>query len=74
MPDDKIQSMHGHQGRKKTMHNNGIVGGVYGMAFIGAAVYYIQQAATFWTGVLGIIKAIIWPGMLMYKVLELLKM
>ena len=73
MNDDKTPSTHDHQGRK-AMHNNGFLGGVYGMALIGAAVYYIHQAATFWAGVLGIIKAIIWPGMLMYKVLELLKM
>ncbi len=56
------------------MNNNGILGGVYGMALIGAAVYYIQHAATFWAAVLGIIKAIFWPGVLMYKLLELLKM
>jgi hypothetical protein len=53
---------------------NGMSGGVYGMAFIGAAVYYIQHAATFLAGVLGIVKAIFWPAVLMYKVLELLKM
>ncbi len=49
-------------------------GSIYGFAFLGAAVYYIQQAATFWAGVLGILKAIFWPGVLMYKVMELLKM
>ena len=53
--------------------NQGACGGVYGMAVIGAAVYYLQHAATFWTGVLGILKAIFWPGVLMYKVLMLLK-
>jgi hypothetical protein len=62
-----------NQGGKR-MKDNGIFGGIYGMAFIGAAVYYIQQAVTFWAGVLGIVKAIFWPAMLMYKLLELLKM
>jgi hypothetical protein len=37
-------------------------------------VYYIQQANTFWLGVLGFLKGCVWPAMLMYKVLELLKM
>ncbi len=44
------------------------------MAFIGGVVYYIQHATTFWAWVPGIIKAIFWPAVLMYKILELLKM
>lgn len=56
------------------MKDNGIFGGIYGMAFIGALVYYIQHASTFWMGILGIIKAIFWPAMLMYNLMELLKM
>lgn len=48
--------------------------GVYGLAFIGAVVYYIQHATTFWMGVLGILKAIIWPAMLVYKALEFFNM
>jgi len=49
-------------------------GAVYGLGMIGAAVYFIQHSESFWGGVLGIFKAIFWPAMLMYKVLELLKM
>jgi hypothetical protein len=60
--------------RRKGMKNNGISGGIYGMAFIGAAVYYIQHAATFWAGVLGFFKALFWPAVLMYKLLGFLKM
>ena len=56
------------------MSNNGMFSGIYGMAFIGAAVYFIQHAATFWEGVLGFFKAIFWPAMLIYKLLEYLKM
>ena len=47
---------------------------IYGMAFLGALVYFIQHATTFWEGVLGIFKAIFWPGFVIYKVLELLKL
>jgi hypothetical protein len=54
--------------------NNGIMGTIYGMAFIGAAVYFIQHAATFWLGVLGFFKALFWPAFLMYKLLEYLHM
>ena len=52
----------------------GATGGIYGLAFIGSLVYYIQHATTFWIGVLGVIKALFWPAVLIYKVLEFLKM
>jgi len=56
------------------MNGNGISGGVYGMAFLGAAAYFIRHADSVWAAVLGIIKAIFWPAVLMYKLLGLLKM
>jgi hypothetical protein len=54
------------------MKNCGIMGGsVYGVGFIGAAVYYLQHADSFWMGVLGILKACVWPAMLVYRLLGL---
>lgn len=52
----------------------GTSSGLYGLAFIGAAIYFIGQATTFWMGVLGFLKALVWPAMLVYKLLEFLKM
>jgi hypothetical protein len=49
-------------------------GAIYGMAVIGAAVYYVQHAVTLLAGLVGIFKAIFWPAVLIYKVLDLLKM
>jgi hypothetical protein len=49
-------------------------GAIYGMAVIGAAVYYVRHAVTFLAGVVGILKAVFWPAVLIYKVLDLLKM
>jgi hypothetical protein len=49
-------------------------GGIYGMALIGAAIYYIQHSDTFWMGVVGVLKAIAWPATIMYRALELLSM
>lgn len=43
--------------------------GAYGLGFIGALVYYISTATGFWNGALGVLKAIIWPAMLVYKLL-----
>jgi hypothetical protein len=47
---------------------------VYGLGLIGALVYYIQYADSFWMGVLGFFKAIFWPAMLVYEMLKFLKM
>lgn len=46
-------------------------GGVYGLGFIGAVIYYISTATGFWDGVLGVLKAIVWPAFLVYKLLGL---
>ncbi len=43
---------------------------VYGLGLIGALIYYIQHATTFGMGLLGLGKAIVWPALLMYKVVE----
>ena len=59
---------------EKANSSGAVGGGIYGLAFLGALVYYIQNADTFWMGVIGVLKAIIWPAMLVYKLLEFLKM
>lgn len=45
-------------------------GAVYGFGLIGAAIYFISQATTFWLGVLGFLKAIVWPAVLVYEALK----
>jgi hypothetical protein len=52
----------------------GASGGAYGLGVIGAAVYFIQHATTFWSGALGILKAIVWPAFLVYQALNFFKM
>lgn len=54
--------------------NGAVGGGVYGLAFIGALVYFLQHADTFWMGLLGILKAIVWPALLVYHLLGDLKL
>jgi len=48
--------------------------GFYGLGFIGALVFYLQQATSIWTGLIGIGKAIVWPAFLVYDLLSFLKM
>jgi hypothetical protein len=49
-------------------------GAIYGLGFVGAAVYYLQHAPTFGQGVLAILRAIVWPALLIYRVLGMLHM
>lgn len=42
---------------------------LYFMGFIGAAIYYISTATDFWIGVVGVLKAIVWPAFLVYEAL-----
>ncbi len=51
----------------RAMQNNPQSGAVYGLGLIGAAIYYISTAAGFWMGVLGFLKAIVWPVFLVYE-------
>jgi hypothetical protein len=47
-------------------------GAMYGLGFIGAVIYYIGSAPTFWMGVLGFFKAIVWPAFMVYGLLKFL--
>jgi hypothetical protein len=44
-------------------------GAIYGLGIIGAAIYYISQATTFWAGFIGFLKALVWPAFLVYEAL-----
>ncbi len=43
---------------------------VYGLGLIGAAIYFISTATGFWIGVLGFLKAIVWPVFIVYYALK----
>ena len=59
---------------KNWRNRGGASGGIYGLAFLGAVIYYFQQAATFSAYIVGFLKALVWPAILIYKILEYLKM
>jgi hypothetical protein len=46
---------------------------IYGLGFVGALVYFLQTATGFWIGVIGFLKALVWPAFLVYYLLEFLK-
>ncbi len=57
----------------KKMNCGGTNGAIYGLGLIGAAIYFINNATTFWMGVFGILKAIVWPAILVYNLFEFIK-
>ncbi|MBA7664289.1 hypothetical protein ES703_72347 [subsurface metagenome] len=59
------------KGHKNICSAHGCGGGIYFLGFIGALIFYMQQATGFWNGVLGVLKAIVWPAFLIYKLLGL---
>lgn len=60
---DNIKVIHKH-------HTSGGGNAVYCLGVVGAAIYFIQQATSFWEGVIGLGKAIIWPAYLVYTALQ----
>lgn len=65
MSDDKWRHVHSA--------GSGGAGAFYGIGFVGALVYFILQAESFWDIVLGILKSIVWPAIFVYKIFEFLK-
>jgi len=56
-------------------HGKAAAGGgsmVYCLGVIGALIYFIGQATTFWAGVLGFFQALVWPAFLVYEALKVL--
>ena len=56
------------------MKNNAGCGAFYGMGMLGALVYFMVHAGSFSEVILGIFKAIFWPGVVMFRALELLQL
>ena len=56
------------------MQEHGPSSAIYGLGLIGAAIYYISTATGFWIGVLGFLKALVWPAFLVYQWLKFLEM
>jgi hypothetical protein len=60
--------------KTRVIRQTGASGAVYGIGLIGAWVYFIGHATTFWLGVLGFLKGIVWPALMVYELLKYLHM
>ena len=61
---------HGKSRRNYSDNDNA----VYSLGMLGALVYYISTASGFWVGVLGVLKAIVWPAFVVYDLMKMLHM
>jgi hypothetical protein len=53
-------------------HGSG--GALYFVGFLGALYYYLTTATSFLAGVIGVVKALLWPAFLVYGVMKYLGM
>jgi hypothetical protein len=65
---------HSSQKGECKCHRGTCGGAFYGLGFVGAAIYFVSTATSFWTVVLGIFKAIVWPAMIVFGLLKFLGM
>ncbi len=64
----------GSQNKNADMSAHAGGGAVYGLGFIGALVHFIQNATSFGDGLLGVLKALVWPALVVYQALINLKL
>lgn len=74
MATDEATVKHGDWKHHHGRHGGQAGGAVYGLGMIGALVYYLSTAASFWLGVLGILKAIVWPAFVVFELMKFLHM
>ncbi|MEQ8582535.1 MAG: hypothetical protein RIC30_14830 [Marinoscillum sp.] len=51
----------------KIQKSHGAPSCLYGLGFVGAAIYFVSEATGFWMGVLGVLKASVWPAFFVFE-------
>lgn len=65
---DNVDAIKMGKSQKQHCSNHKFTGScIYFLGFVGAAIYYISIATGFWNGVWGVIKALVWPAILVFK-------
>lgn len=54
----------------KVDKKDGAMGFTLFVCFLGAAVYFVNQVDGFWNIIGAILKAVVWPGILVYNLLQ----
>lgn len=58
----------------KVVNNSHSGSAIYALGIFGALVYFLQRADSFVAVIMGIVKAVVWPAVILYKSLELLQL
>jgi hypothetical protein len=53
-----------------SMRGPGTGGALYGLGFVGALAYYWTTATSLWMGFIGLLKALVWPAVLVYGLMR----
>jgi hypothetical protein len=62
-----------HHKTAKVANQAGPLGFIFFLAYIGAAIYFIQQSnGGFWEVILGLLQGLVWPVYVTYHVLQVL--
>jgi|TARA_Y100000310_G_scaffold144610_1_gene143856 hypothetical protein len=48
--------------------------GTYVLGFVGAFIYYLATTTGFWNGILGFLKALVWPAFVIFELMKFLGM
>ncbi|HEY8280966.1 MAG TPA: hypothetical protein VIG28_00680 [Leifsonia sp.] len=56
----------------RVVRESGPLGFLSLLAFLGALVYFVEQATDFWSVVLAVLEAFVWPAILVFHLLRVL--
>jgi hypothetical protein len=70
---DEIDTPRPQEKARKVIYRNA-GDAIYGFGLVGALVYYVPHAATLMAGVVGVLKTLVWPALVVYRLLEFLKL
>lgn len=59
---------------KNSVSSNAGAGAIYCLGLLGAIVYFIQTATSFWDGAFGFLQALVWPAFVVYRLLQFLNL
>ncbi len=62
-----------HDKAHRVAYDHGPLGWIFFMAYIGAAIYFIQINPGFWGFILALLKAAVWPAYVLFHTLSQLQ-
>lgn len=66
----KLKNLSINMADKNIIYKHKSHGAIYGLGFIGSAVYFLSSASGFWAVVLGLLKSAVWPAILVFELLK----